>query len=177
MDSPVPARSTSQLDHRIARYRGEVLAFLRRRAPTDAEELAQDVWLKVTLAQPHCPDDPSFRAFAYTVARRLLIDRHRRRARRGPLVPVDGGLEPVSASDPHSQVCAQHALKVVEATLKAMKPELAQVFRWRMTTDLSFRDIALRQSVSINTALGRHHSATKKIAAALRVAGLTPESP
>jgi DNA-directed RNA polymerase specialized sigma24 family protein len=81
-----------------------------------------------------------------------------------------------SGTDPLSAACASRALQVVEATLEQMTAEQAQVFRWRMTSDLSFKEIAVKQQVSINTALGRHHSATKKIAAALRAAGLTLES-
>ena len=44
------------LDDRIARHRGELLAFLRRRSPREAEELAQETWMRVARANPDCPD-------------------------------------------------------------------------------------------------------------------------
>lgn len=167
------------LEARIARHRGELLSFLRRRNPAEAEEIAQETWMRVTRANPHCPDESSFRAYAYTVARRLLLDHHRARARGAALVPLDGGAElPGPAStDPAGHVMAGEALAVVQRELAAMKSELAEVFRLRMTTELSFRDIAARQGCSLNTALGRHHQATRRIARALRSAGVMPEDP
>ena len=54
-----------------------------------------------------------------------------------------------------------------------MKPEMAEVFRLRTTDDVPFKDIAERQGCSINTALGRMHRATRKIADALEAEGLS----
>lgn len=164
----------SRLDQRIRSLRDELFAFLRRRTP-DAEEIAQETWIRVAVADPDCPDERAFRAFTYTVARRLLVDQHRRRARRAPLVALEGGLEPVADERPDGGLLAGEVLAVVEQALAAMKADVAEVFRLRMTTDLSFADIAARQRVPLNTALGRHHHATKQIAAALRARGLLPE--
>ncbi|MFT4624695.1 MAG: RNA polymerase sigma factor (sigma-70 family) [Myxococcota bacterium] len=172
MNTEWPVHAVAQLDDRIARHRGEILGFLSRRAPVVAEELAQEVWLRVAVAAPECPSEAKFRAYAFAVARRLLIDHHRRSRARVQLVPIEGGLERGrSADDPHSAACAGETLVVVEATLAAMRPELAEVFRLRTTTDLSFKQIAARQGTGLNTALGRMHAATKKIRAALDDAG------
>lgn len=156
-------------DPRIAALADELLGFLRRRAPAEADELAQETWLRLTAAAPDTDAD-GFRAYAFTVARRLLIDRYRQRSRRGPLVPLEGGL--AATTDPHGDAVAAQTLALVEASLSAMKPEVAEVFRLRTTTGLSFKDIAARQGCSLNTALGRHHHATKVLARALRDAGL-----
>jgi RNA polymerase sigma-70 factor (ECF subfamily) len=176
MDRPEPA---DDLPARIAPLQGELLGFLRRRRPQDAEELAQEVWLRVAAAST--PSEPAaFRAYVYTVARRLLIDRHRRRRTIGSLVALDGGRSAelaTSPSDPHGQAVAAEVLAEVERCLADMKPEVAQVFRWRATTDLSFKDIAERQGCSLNTALGRQHQAAKRIARALHEAGLSRRTP
>ena len=163
----------SQLDQRIQRYRMELLGFLTRRVPGEAEELAQEVWLKVAKANPTCPDDASFRAYMYTVARRLLIDHHRRRKARIELVHAEQEQLERSPgpSDPESQSRASQILAVVQLTLGAMKPEIAEVFRLRMSTQHSFQEIANHQGVGLNTALGRMHRATKLIAHALTQAG------
>jgi len=169
----IPRATMTALDARIAEVADELLGFLRRRAPGDAEELAQETWMRVAAADPRT-DARGFRAYAFTVARRLLIDRHRRRQRRGPLIALDGGLAPPvdGSADPHSDAVAAQTLAVVQRELASMKPEVAQVFRWRTTTNLSFKQIAARQGCSVNTALGRHHHATKRLARALRDAGL-----
>lgn len=171
---PDPDGASSRLDRRIADLRGELSGFLRRRTP-DYEEIAQETWMRVAEADPRCPDDRAFRAFVYVVARRLLIDAARRRARSGTLVPLDGGREPDGGSRPDGPLIAGQSLAVVERVLGAMKPDVAEVFRLRMTTDWSFQQIAEHQQVPLNTALGRHHQATKQIARALREQGLLTE--
>jgi len=161
------------LNERIHRHQSEILAFLTRRAPRDAEELAQETWLRVHRANPSCATDGAFRAYVFTVARRILIDHYRRRAARVSLVPLEGGLEPSGNADPHGSAVASQTLHLVEETLASMRPEIAEVFRLRMTSRLSFKDIAARQGVPLNTALGRMHNATKRLHAALAEAGLS----
>ena len=167
-------QAAASIDARIGRFSPEILSFIRRRAPAYAEEIAQETWMRVAAAAPDCPDDRAFRAYAYTVARRLLVDHYRRGRSRIQLVPLEGGLEPPSQASQHGSVIAGEVLAVVEHTLEGMKPEIAEVFRLRMTSSMSFKEIAQRQGVGLNTALGRMHNATKKMAAALRAAGLEP---
>ena len=156
------------------------MGFLRRRCADDAEELAQEVWVRVTSAKPPT-EARAFRAYVFTVARRLLIDRHRRSRTMGRLVALDGGkaaeTRGSTATDPHSRAVAVEVLEVVEQCLASMKPEVAQVFRWRATTDLSFKDIAARQNCSLNTALGRQHQAARRIARALEEKGISGRKP
>lgn len=162
------------LDARIRRYDTELRSFLERRAPGDGEELAQEVWLRLARALPHCPTDEAFRAYAYTTARRLLVDHHRRRAARVALVPLAGGEDPRAPDATDGPARAADVLAVVERTLATLKPEVAEVFRVRTSSDVSFREIALRQGVPLNTALGRMHQASQRIRAALAEAGLLP---
>lgn len=162
---------TSALSTRIADLEGEILGFLRRRLGADAEEVAQDVWLKVAVADPACVDDVAFRAYVYVVARRTLIDRYRRR--RLELVPLEAGPEPSAPPDAHSAVAAANLAAVVERTLKTVKPELAEVFWLRTREDVAFREIARRQGCSVNTALGRMHQVVKRLKIALAAEGWT----
>ena len=166
-----------KLDDRIARHEAELLRFLQRRVPGHAEELAQETWLRVSRATAHFDDERSFRAYAFTVARRLIIDNHRRRRARIQLVSLhnDAGeerVQPIDRTTPDGRIQADQVLRVVQSELDSMKPEMAEVFRLRMTEDRSFKEIAALQEVSLNTALGRMHRATKRIAKALREHGL-----
>lgn len=171
MEEDTSVNAVATLETRFETHRDALLGFLRRRIGGElAEELAQETWMRVVRADPDMSDERAFRAFVFTVARRLLIDHHRTRSRRPVAVPLDGELP--SPWGPEHQVRADQVLAVVDQELSAMKPELAEVFRWRMTRDLSFKEIAAMQSCSLNTALGRMHQATKRLAAALRRAGL-----
>jgi len=156
---------------RIQTHQSELLGFLRRRAPDDAEELAQEVWLRVARVAPECPDETAFRAYIFTVARRLLIDHWRAKGARVVLVPLEGERDAGSTGDPEQAIGLSDVLDVVESELSAMNAETADVFRWRVTEDVSFRDIAARQGTGVNTSLGRMHRATLRIAAALRERG------
>ena len=167
------------LSLRIDRNKDALVAFLRRRAPGDAEELAQDVWLRVARAQATFATEEEFRAYVYTVARRLLIDNYRKQARSPRLVALEGGMsaEPPDLADAEHIAAAGDVLRVVNAELAAMKPEVAQVFHWRTAEDWSFAEIARRQGTGVNTALGRMHNATRRLAKALLAAGLLVRSP
>ena len=164
------------MQDRIHRHQRELLAFLHRRAPADAEELAQETWIRVATASPDCPDDASFRAYAYTVARRLLIDHYRKRSNRVHFVPLDGLRNLTASEHPADRMAAAKILSVVELELDAMKPEIAEVFRWRMTEDISFKEIAVRQDVPLNTALGRMHRAVQRLRGALIAEGVLPNA-
>ncbi|MCB9682693.1 MAG: RNA polymerase sigma factor [Alphaproteobacteria bacterium] len=177
MDPEPPMQALQTMTDRIRHHDAQLRGFLERRAPGHGEELAQEVWLRVARAAPDCPTDAAFRAYAFAVARRLLIDHHRRRSARVQLVPLEGGMDPRGHDRPDGALAAAEVLAVVEATLEAMKPELAEVFRLRTTTELSFKDIAARQGVSINTALGRMHQAVGKLHAALAARDHLPEAP
>lgn len=163
------------LDRRIESLSPELLAFLSRRA-SEPEELMQEVWLKVARANPDCADDASFRAYVFAVARRQVIDSYRRRQARVSLVALESThREPIASGGPDRLVEAKGMLAVVEEALASLQPEIAQVFRWRTSHTLSFKEIAARQGVPLNTALGRHHRAVKAIGSALAEAGLVPE--
>lgn len=169
-----PARRRDN-DERLAQVRPALVAFLARRVGDGlADELAQDVLERVIRVAPDCPDDASFRGYVFVVARRRLIDHHRLAANRVPFVVLDGG-EAGPAHDGESAVAANQVLAAVQAELDAMKPELADVFRWRTSEDVSFAEIAARQRCGINTALGRMHRATKRIAEALAAHGWIPK--
>ena len=168
--------SSGNMEQMIRSLRPEILAFLKRRCPQEAEELTQEVWLRIAKARPELEGLPAYRAYAYTVARRVLVDAHRRRSARASLVLLPGGIEREPVADsPYSHACAQEILEVVERTLSTVKPELAEVFRLRTQTRLSFAAIAARQGVSLNTALGRMHQTVRRLHRALQDAGLVEE--
>ena len=166
------------LEMSIRALQGELVAFLRRRNKACAEELAQEVWLRVSRAQPEGMPFQELRAYAYTVARRVLVDDYRRARTRVSLRLVDQQPEGLaSEGNPHEVAQAGQMLDVIEDALATMKPEIRQVFRLRTMSGLSFREIAERQQVPLNTALGRMHRAVKCVRASLQQKGMWEESP
>ncbi len=170
----VPDRA---LDHRIRRHHGEVVAFCERRAAGRGEELAQETWLRLVQAAPDLPDEDRFRAYAFTVAKRVLVDHHRRRAARPRLTLVDTQPEGTDSAATDGLLAAADVARVVEAALADAKPEIVEVFHARVHHDVPFKTLAERQGVSINTALGRMHRAVLRIRRALSEAGLLEDPP
>ena len=168
-EPPLQARAPANPDY--PRLQAELLGFFRSRLPSEAEELCQRTWSRTLAAAPSCADAAAFRAYLFTCARRVLADRHRRRLRRAPLVPLGQDDPPAgSAERPDQQAGAPQLAQLAQRSLDAMPPEMAQVFRWRLQRDMSFREIARRQGVPLNTALGRMHRAVRRLRAALEQA-------
>ena len=99
-----------------------------------------------------------------------------------PRAHLAAAIEDINAQHADAELClftgdlADHgdpqAYAALAETLAGLRPEIAEVFRLRMTSRLSFKEIAARQGVPLNTALGRMHNATKRLNAALIAAGL-----
>lgn len=177
MTAPQPASPPGRLHERVRRHHADLVAFLERKAPGHGEELAQETWFRLARARPELPTDDDLRAYAFAVGRRLLIDHHRRRLARVELIPAGDNLDHTARApdDPHAAAAAGDVLAVVQRTLDAMKPELAEVFRLRTTDDVPFQEIAARQGTGLNTALGRMHQAVRHLHSALSRAGLIGE--
>ncbi len=160
-----------RLEDRIDRHRDALTAFLRRRVGSDAEELSQEVWLRVVRSQARFADEAAFRAFVFTIARRLLIDHYRKHQRKPEMLEEAEGQD---LENPENQLVAHQLADRVDAELRKMKPEISQVFRWRASEQVSFQEIADRQGVGLNTALGRMHRAVQKLSEALVDLGVLP---
>ena len=86
------------------RYEGRLLRFLRQRgASADAEDLAQDTFVRVYV-NLHCYQPRwRFSTWLFTIARRLSINHHWRSSRSMPTVPLSGWLCPRNPAPPSWQ--------------------------------------------------------------------------
>lgn len=77
----LPAAAPADFDTGVLEFAGRLRAFIRRRVadPNDAEDLAQDVFLKVFRARGALRDARKQRAWLYQIARGAIIDHYRRR--------------------------------------------------------------------------------------------------
>jgi RNA polymerase sigma-70 factor (ECF subfamily) len=166
----------------IERHREALMGFLRRRVGDDAEELHQELWVRMSRNLDRYQGSERFRAILYTAARRLVIDHRRRRAARPSLVLVDGPKRerltmetPGFATVGHDPIARSELVDAVEEALATLPPRMAEVVRLRLTEDLSFAEIAERQGAPLNTVLTRMHRGLKKLRAELVRRGVSPE--
>ena len=144
------------------------MGFLVNRVGRDAEDLYQETWSRVSTNLDTYQEQGSFRAWLFQIARRLVIDHHRRKNVRIEVVSNGTDEEQLKTSDqPDQLIEASQLAEIVEETLDAMDRATAEVVRWRLFDGLTFKEIALRQSVPLNTALGRMHRGLNQIRSAL----------
>ena len=158
------------------RYDGRLLGFLlAMRADRDlAEDLAQKTWLKVIGRFANYEARGTFRAWLFTVARRLWIDEARsawsrkRVALESSRNGESGGAgKQFDVEDPSSGP-AEHALArerrgMVTAAIRSMPPELSQTVLLRIDGDLTYREIAEEMGCPLGTALWRAKEAERRI--------------
>lgn len=135
-----------------------------RRATPDpwlADDLAQETLLRVWQrdhARPNGARTSCARGLIRTILRRLLIDGWRRKRREG--TPVRD--EPFGG-DPLDALQGEELRLVVRDLVERLPPVQRDAVRMRFREGLTFQEIADRQGVPLNTALGRVHDAVKRM--------------
>jgi RNA polymerase sigma-70 factor (ECF subfamily) len=142
--------------------------FLGRGLPaTEAEDLAAscvtDISLKV--GKYRSLEGGRFEAWVYTLARRALIDRWRRRRPAEPLPDDLAFPAPLEGDDSESLAEAVDALR--EAVAKLPEGDQALVHSRHLEGSEPFSDIAERLGIQPETARVRHHRAMRRLRALL----------
>ncbi|HVA04908.1 MAG TPA: sigma-70 family RNA polymerase sigma factor [Acidimicrobiales bacterium] len=121
-----------------------LLRFLRHHAPDVAEDLLAETWLAAARQLPKFQGDADdFRAWLFTVARRRVADHYRRRHRRPRLVELEAQTLPPAGDRPEeSSLDALSAQSAIEALVRDLPPDQAEVVLLRVVADLSVDQVA-----------------------------------
>jgi len=126
-----------------------------------AEDLFQETFIKVvnTLRSGHYNEEGKFLPWVLRIAHNLCID-HYRRTKRTPTITNSDGFDIFNVlkfSDETAQdrIARDETYNRVRNLLAYLPEEQREVVVLRHYHDLSFREIAEKTNVSINTALGR----------------------
>ena len=170
--------SASAFEQLYARHRGGTYRYLLRHTgnPATAEELHQDVWLKVVRARDAWSAQARFTTWLYTIARNRLVDHWR--ARRGThfvslddegvesaveAALMDGGEE---ASPLSSTMRVESGQRLV-AALEAIPPAQRDAFLLHVEAGLSLGEIARLAEVPVETVKSRLRYAYRRLRSAL----------
>lgn len=170
--------SVQALEQLVERYRrplfGFILNMMSRRE--EADDVFQEVWFRVIKSLDRYRDE-KFLSWLFRIARNLMIDRYRKRE---ALVSLEGenpqgvALEdtiPDARCVASAQVALRDVAGRIAAAVASLPAEQKEVFLMRMEGDVSFKDIAGIQRVSINTALARMQYALVKLRGLLKTEG------
>lgn len=161
---------TRALEQMVERYRRPLFGFILNMIAEqdDANDFFQEVWFRAIRHLDRYQDD-KFLSWLFRIAHNLVVDRYRASK---PMVSLekenDGGTalqdrlaDPAPA--PATQVGHRDVERLIAAAVETLPPEQKAVFLMRTGAELSFKEIAAIQGVSINTALARMQYALAKL--------------
>jgi len=148
--------------HRGALYRF-VLRSLKHRAA--AEELFQDVWMRVIEARSRYAPQARFTTWLYTIAHNLLVDHWRKKGL--TLVSLDTEDVPSESANPARQAEARETLARFMHALEALPAAQREAFLLHEEGGLSVAEIAAATGTNEAAAKSRLRYALAKLKAAV----------
>lgn len=146
------------------RWRGRLYRYLAHQARDSADELFQDVWLRVVGARTHYEVAAKFSTWLFRIAHNRLVDHYRERGR-GFVKLFDTREEedddaaadpPAPASEtPPALLDRRQAARRILDCLEALPPPQREVFLMAEESGLSLEEIARASGVGRETAKSR----------------------
>jgi RNA polymerase sigma factor (sigma-70 family) len=145
------------------RHRGRLYRFVLRSVKTrgTAEELFQEVWIRVIEARSRYTPQAKFTTWLYTIAHNLLTDHWRRKGL--TLVELDEDTQAAAPDDPARSMQARQALSRFAAALEALPPLQRQAFLLHEEGGLSIAEIAAATGSNEEAAKSRLRYAMAKL--------------
>ena len=156
------------------RYRDSIFAFLSHHcgSPTAAEDLFQEVFLRVARSHKTFQQPESFRAWVFMIARNLSTDYHRRLSihRKAPLAVIESQARTLDPfSDPDRRLESKElGLRIVKA-LSKLPEDQRDVFLLRERGGLEFQAIARITGENLSTVKSRMRYALHTLREALEI--------
>ena len=159
------------MDALVARHGASLMGYLAAMTNReDARDVWQDAWLRV-IRSPVGFREGSFRAWLFTIARNLVVDRFRRREPVAASLDAPAGGDgatladfiPAPARTPAEELELGELGARAAAFVHALPRDQREVFLLRVQTGMSFSEIAANLRVPLNTALGKMHYAVTKL--------------
>ncbi|MEM7405957.1 MAG: RNA polymerase sigma factor [Pseudomonadota bacterium] len=157
-----------------ARHKGPLFRYFQRQCePSQAEELFQDVWMRLIKSRESYQVEAKFTTYLYRIAHNRLVDHYRMRARRDETsldaASEDDGYEPAApATEEPSAISGrrEQVARFAEA-LDNLPEEQREAFVLREEGGLSLDEIAAATNVGRETAKSRLRYAVSRLRKAL----------
>ena len=159
------SQQNRDLSATVRRERGRLLAYIRRwiADAAEAEDILQESFYELLLAYRMMQPVEQAGAWLARVARNRIIDRFRRNGARPRATAHEeedasaalAELLPAAESGPEAALMRAILLTEIETALAELPREQREVFIAQELEGVSFRELAQRSGVSINTLLSR----------------------
>ena len=153
-----PAELFSQLGSVVYGYALHMLA-----DPGQAEDVLGETFLRVCSRKEQYRGQGSIKSWVLGIAHRLCIDVFRTRGRQGKPVRLQESLVS-SEPSPVDRSERNERNRIIAEAIEKLPAEQKEVVMLKIYGQLTFREISDTLRVPLNTALGRMHSATKRLA-------------
>lgn len=164
----VHPHGTVTLDHVLTLMGDRLQRYVRRMVGGDADDVMQEVCIKLHRALPRYRPEGRLEAFVFTIARNACRDHWKARSRR-PESPGLPDLPDARAADPARALDRRRQVERLFAAIRALPLDQREVFLLREESGLSFREIADLTGAPLNTVLGRMHYAMESLRRVLLV--------
>ena len=156
----------------VERWERQVFAFLVRMlgSPEEAEDLCQEVYFKLWENLHRYNAGSNFMAWAWRVAKNLIIDSYRRSRREREAAWLDPEIidHLPSSDDPAEQTERRQRLRLVATSLRQISEDLAILVLMRDFAGLSYQEIAEATELPLGTVKSRLNRARLELATAVR---------
>jgi RNA polymerase sigma-70 factor (ECF subfamily) len=136
----------------------------------EAEELTQEVYFKLWENLHRYTAGSNFMAWAWRVAKNLIIDSYRRGRREREAAWLDPEvLDRLPGSDdPHEQTERRQRLRLIGAALRQLDEDLANLVLMRDFAGMSYHEIAEAEDMPLGTVKSRLNRARLELATAVQ---------
>jgi RNA polymerase sigma-70 factor (ECF subfamily) len=141
------------------------LGFVRRRG--DAEELAQETYLRALRRVPDLRDEALLKPWLCRIARNTCLD-HLRRARLRRFVGLSEAPEPHTRATPETLLHDEERYRALRQAVATMPRKLHDVLVLREYGGLGYQEIAAALGIEPGTVMSRLHRARARLVRQLR---------
>jgi RNA polymerase sigma-70 factor (ECF subfamily) len=136
----------------------------------EAEELTQEVYLKLWENLHRYHAGSNFMAWAWRVAKNLIIDSYRRGRREREAAWLDPEIldRLPGSEDPHEQTERRQRLRLIGVTLRQLDEDLASLILMRDFAGMSYREMAEALDLPLGTVKSRLNRARLELATGVR---------
>ncbi|MEO7271332.1 MAG: sigma-70 family RNA polymerase sigma factor [Vicinamibacterales bacterium] len=141
-------------DELIARWHPGVVRYARRMTGTDdaADDVAQDVWLRVVRGLPRLDDPARIRPWIFGIARRVLMDRLRARYATPAMADVELDAIEMASSEEDDLQARLVEMELALASLPVIERDVLALF---YLDELSLIEVAAVVGVPVGTVKSR----------------------